>query len=100
MTVVLPTRESPTTLNELRTAVGRLQAAATQHEGLSALEALGDVDELWAHLRPTIALRAGAAAAAAIDEGVANLHLLPDWRTREAVCADLGAVVRRLSAAA
>lgn len=91
--IVQPTADRPPALLELRDAVDRLAGAQHAGDGMARLEALDNVDELWAALRPGLALRAGAREAATVDDAVAELHLATDDDGRAGACNALQALL-------
>lgn len=85
-----PTRLSPRQrdlAHDLAAAVRRFDRAAAAHEGMLAIDAIGEVHELWSELRPSVELRA-AHAAESIDAALRTLHLTQDPWTRRAGCAE------------
>ena len=84
--IAQPTTDRPPLPSEMRDAVDRLADAQSAGDGLGRLDALADIDELWAALRPRVALRQSSGQAAVVDAAVAELHFATDNHARLAAC--------------
>jgi hypothetical protein len=94
MTVIAPHHTAKIDIAELDAVVNWLARAVGVCDWLMELDALNDIDELWAHVRPSVLLREGPRFAERIDECVEDLHRTEDAVAREVACRAISTALR------